>query len=132
MHPPSGVEACGYGASSMTRSTSPSTIAFRRGQTTSDDVQIDHVIPLSYPWQAGAWQWTDEQREAFANDPTELRAVDGPTNNAKGDRGPARWMPPNSGAHCAYAAGWRDVAGAYALVLDPADVARVDEILSGC
>jgi hypothetical protein len=41
-------------------------------------------------------------------------------------------MPPNAGAHCAYAAGWRDIASAYALVLDPADVARVDEILSGC
>jgi hypothetical protein len=27
MHPPSGVEACGYGASSTTRSTSPSTTA---------------------------------------------------------------------------------------------------------
>ncbi len=37
------------------------------------------MIPLSYAWQAGAWQWTDEQREAFANDPAELRAVDGPT-----------------------------------------------------
>jgi hypothetical protein len=38
------------------------------------------VIPLSYAWQAGAWQWNDEQREAFANDQAELRAVDGPTN----------------------------------------------------
>jgi hypothetical protein len=108
------------------------TIPFRRGQGTSDDVQVDHVIPLSYAWHAGAWQWTDEQREAFANDPAELRAVDGPTNNAKGDRGPSRWLPPNPGTHCAYATGWRDIASAYALVLDPADVARVDEILAGC
>jgi hypothetical protein len=56
------------------------TIQFRRGQDTSADVQIDHVIPLAYAWRAGAWEWTTEKREAFANDPAELRAVDGPTN----------------------------------------------------
>ena len=107
-------------------------IAFQRGQTTSDDVQIDHMIPLSYAWQAGAWQWTDQQREEFANDGVELRAVDGPTNNSKGDRAPSRWLPPNPAAHCAYAASWRDVASAHALVLDGQDAARIGEILSGC
>ena len=48
------------------------TIAFQRGQNTSDDVRIDHVIPLSYAWRAGAWQWSDADREAFANDDAEL------------------------------------------------------------
>ncbi|GAA5119034.1 HNH endonuclease family protein [Pseudonocardia adelaidensis] len=108
------------------------TIAFQRGQGTSDDVQIDHVIPLSYAWQAGAWQWSDADREAFANDGAELRAVDGPTNNSKGDRGPSRWLPPNPAAHCTYAASWHDVASAYALVLDGPDAARIEDILSGC
>jgi hypothetical protein len=32
------------------------TIAFRRGQTTSEDVQIDHVVALSNAWQTGAQQ----------------------------------------------------------------------------
>jgi hypothetical protein len=49
------------------------------------------VILLSHAWQAGAWQWKDADREVFANDCAELRAVDGPTNNSKGDRGPSRW-----------------------------------------
>lgn len=90
------------------------------------------MIPLSYAWQAGAWQWTDSEREAFSNDWANLRAVDGPTNNSKGDRGPSRWLPPNPGAHCDYATAWREVASAYALVLDPADSRRVEEVLSGC
>jgi hypothetical protein len=69
-----------------------------------------HIVPLSYAWQAGAWQWSAEQREAFANDPAELRAVDGPTNTRRAARGPARWLPPNAAAHCAYAADWRRLA----------------------
>ena len=32
---------------------SGSTIAFQRGQNTSDDVQIDHVVALSDAWQKG-------------------------------------------------------------------------------
>jgi hypothetical protein len=28
-------------------------IAFQRGQDTSDDVQIDHVVALSNRWQTG-------------------------------------------------------------------------------
>jgi 5-methylcytosine-specific restriction endonuclease McrA len=107
-------------------------IPFQRGQTTSDAVQIDHVIPLSYAWQAGAWQWGEAERKAFSNDPANLRAVDGPTNNSKGDRGPSRWLPPSTNAHCAYAASWRTVTGSYALVLDPADTAAVDDILNAC
>ena len=108
------------------------TIPFRRGQSTSDDVQIDHVIPLSYAWRAGAWQWPESERVAFNNDPTNLRAVDGPTNNRKGDRGPSRWLPPNPDAHCTYAASWRAVADAYALVLDPPDNNALQNVLSAC
>jgi hypothetical protein len=26
-------------------------IEFRRGEDTSDDIKIDHVIPLNYAWQ---------------------------------------------------------------------------------
>jgi hypothetical protein len=108
------------------------TIPFRRGQGTSDDVQIDHVIPLAAAWRAGAWEWTAGQREAFANDPAELRAVDGPTNNRKRDRGPSTWLPPDEAAHCGYAAAWWDLAGSYGLDLDPADVDAIDGLLATC
>jgi hypothetical protein len=45
------------------------TIDFRRGEGTSDDVQIDHVVALSDAWQKGAQRWDDDRRTAFANDP---------------------------------------------------------------
>jgi hypothetical protein len=91
-----------------------------------------HVIPLAYAWRVGAWTWSDPQREAFANDPIELRAVDGPTNNSKRDRGPSRWLPPNAGVHCEYAAAWSSIASAYALPLEQADTDTIARILAGC
>lgn len=61
-------DGCDIASGTLHDSYTGAPIAFRRGQGTSDDVQIDHIIPLSYAWQAGAWQWTDAEREAFNND----------------------------------------------------------------
>src|SRR4051812_43728447 len=79
-------------------------IAFQRGATTSDDVQIDHVVALSDAWQTGAQAWDVNKRTAFANDQLNLLAVDGPLNEAKGDGDAATWLPPNMSYRCAYVA----------------------------
>lgn len=65
-------------------------------------VQIDHVVPLSVAWRSGADRWTSGQRRAFANDPSNLLAVDGPTNMSKGDQTPDEWMPLVPGGWCDY------------------------------
>ncbi|MFF5794644.1 HNH endonuclease family protein [Paeniglutamicibacter sp. NPDC012692] len=80
------------------------TIDFVRGQGTSTRVQIDHVVALSDAWQKGAQQRSAEERLAFANDPLNLLAVDGPTNASKGDGDAATWLPPNKGFRCDYVA----------------------------
>lgn len=67
------------------------TVQFQRGQDTSSEVQIDHIISLSQAWAYGAHNWTNEQRLQFANDPMNLQAVVGVVNTAKSDRGPADW-----------------------------------------
>lgn len=79
------------------------TIPFMRGNQTGAVVQIDHLVPLAYAWDMGARNWTDALRLRFANDPANLLAVDGPTNQDKGDAEPALWMPPNEAFHCQYA-----------------------------
>lgn len=84
-------------------------------------VQIDHVYPLSLAWQHGAEQWSDERREAFANDPRNLIAADGPTNASKGDSGPADWMPLDRDFVCTYARRYAQVAYAYRLTISAAD-----------
>jgi hypothetical protein len=68
-------------------------IDFVKGNKTSTEVQIDHLVPLAAAWRAGAWDWTDGRRREFANHPPELLAVAGAENQAKGDKGPSDWLP---------------------------------------
>ncbi|CAD6441301.1 72a30d6d-7b05-45cb-95ed-aa2526159a2e [Sclerotinia trifoliorum] len=36
--------------------------------TSASDLDIDHLVPLSNAWKAGASAWTTDQRRTFAND----------------------------------------------------------------
>ncbi|MFG2574402.1 HNH endonuclease family protein [Streptomyces sp. NPDC048481] len=84
-------------------------------------VQIDHVMPLSYDWQMGAAHWTKDKREDIANDPLNLIPVDGPTNGAKSDSGPAAWLPPNKLIRCSYSVRVAQVSLKYDLPVTAAD-----------
>jgi hypothetical protein len=109
-----------------------STINFLRGTTTSSDVQIDHVVALSDAWQKGAQQLATEQRTAFANDPLNLQATDGPTNMQKGDGDAATWLPSNKGFRCEYVARQVSVKARYSLWVTQAEHDAIAGILSGC
>ncbi|HEV7627711.1 MAG TPA: HNH endonuclease family protein [Streptomyces sp.] len=95
------------------------TIDWRKQQAT--EVQIDHVMPLSYDWQMGAARWSESERERIANDPLNLIPVDGPTNSSKGDSGPASWLPPNKQIRCAYSVRFAQVALKYKLPVTSPD-----------
>jgi hypothetical protein len=102
-----------------------SVISFQRGAKTGQEVQIDHVVPLAYAWDMGAYTWTDAQRQRFANDPDELLAVQGKANDDKGDLPPGKWMPSNRAFDCRYATIWITVSRKYSLPIDPASAAVV-------
>ncbi|MFF9341037.1 HNH endonuclease family protein [Streptomyces sp. NPDC014773] len=85
------------------------------------EVQIDHVVPLSYSWQMGSSRWSRSKRQQLANDPLNLLPVQGRANSAKGDSGPATWLPPSRDIRCAYAVRFAQVARKYALPVTPAD-----------
>ncbi|WP_248616707.1 GmrSD restriction endonuclease domain-containing protein [Paraoerskovia marina] len=108
------------------------TIDFTRGVGTSNDVQIDHVVALSDAWQKGAQQMTDAQREAFANDPLNLLAVDGPTNASKGAGDAATWLPPNKAFRCEYVALQVAVKLEYELWVTEAEKDAIARVLSAC
>lgn len=95
------------------------TLQWRKQNAT--DVQIDHVVPLSYNWQMGASRWPESKRERMANDPLNLLSVDGPANSAKGDSGPASWLPPHKPVRCAYAVRFAQVALEYGLPVTAPD-----------
>lgn len=95
-------------------------------------VQIDHVVALSNAWQTGAQQLSAERRLAFANDPLNLLAVDGPTNEAKGDGDAATWLPPNKRFRCAYVARQVAVKARYGLWTTPAEHEAIARVLGAC
>ena len=53
------------------------------------------------------------RRWCLANDPIELQAVDGPTNERKGDADAASWLPPNKSYRCTYVTRQVDVKAKY-------------------
>jgi hypothetical protein len=94
------------------------TIAFQRGARVGASVQIDHIVPLAYAWDMGAYDWPYPQRLRFANDPANLLAVEGQANQDKGDSQPALWMPPNNAFWCQYAMQYIAVLRGYQLPVD--------------
>ncbi len=108
------------------------TISFIRGASTSDAVQIDHVVALSDAWQKGAQQLSREQRQALANDPLELLAVDGPANQAKSDGDAATWLPENKSFRCQYIARQIAVKRKYNLWVTQAEFDAMQKVLAVC
>ncbi|WP_067469889.1 HNH endonuclease family protein [Nocardia amamiensis] len=108
------------------------TIQFTRGVKSSDDVQIDHVVALSDAWQKGAQRLSAERRRDLANDPLNLAAADGPTNQSKSDSDAAEWLPPNKGFHCAYVTRQIQVKATYQLWVTQPEKDAMARVLSGC
>jgi 5-methylcytosine-specific restriction endonuclease McrA len=92
-----------------TQCTSPSLIRFNSkhkiisgvwicpytGLTFTDplDLDIEHIVPLSYAYDRGASLWTLHSRRAFANDPENLLVVSKSANRSKGSKSPLEWLP---------------------------------------
>ncbi|AWS48038.1 HNH endonuclease family protein [Streptosporangium sp. 'caverna'] len=89
----------------------------------SDEIQVDHVVPLSYEWRMGASRWPMSKRMRIANDPLNLLPVYGDANEAKGGSGPASWLPPVRRVRCAYVVRFAQVALKYNLPVTRADKA---------
>lgn len=107
-------------------------VEFRRGPTSSQAVQIDHVVALSDAWQKGAQQLTLERRTELANDPLNLIAVSGTSNQQKGDSDAASWLPPNREFRCQYVARQVAVKVKYRLWATHAEKAAIAKVLDTC
>jgi len=108
------------------------TINFVRGNVTSMEVQIDHVIALSNAWQTGAFKLNVVQRTALANDPMNLFAVQGRLNSQKGDGDAATWLPPLKSFRCAYVAQQIAVKAKYSLWVTAPEKEAMTRILTAC
>jgi hypothetical protein len=108
------------------------TIVFTRGQVTSQAVQIDHVVALLDAWQKGAQGLSMTERRNLANDPLNLQAVDGPTNERKGAGDAATWLPPNKGYRCLYVSRQVAVKVKYRLWVTQAERDAIERVLASC
>ena len=106
-------------------------INFVRGVKTSLAVQIDHVVALSNAWVTGAQQLAYATRVKLANDPLELLAVDGPTNQSKSDSDAAEWLP-RASYQCAYVARQISVKKKYKLWVTSAEKSAMARVLATC
>ena len=108
------------------------TINFTRGNTSSMEVQIDHVVALSNAWQTGAFKLSIKERTAFANDPMNLLAVKGRLNSQKGDGDAATWLPPLKSYRCDYVARQIAVKIKYKLWFTAPEKEAIVRILKSC
>ncbi|WIA98016.1 HNH endonuclease family protein [Curtobacterium sp. MCBA15_004] len=115
--------------------TSPYTgqhVDFVRGNTTSTLVQIDHVVALENAWRTGAQQLSLQEREALANDPANLFAVDGHSNAQKRSGDAATWLPAATGFRCTYVEHQVAVKTTYRLWVTPAERDAMARVLDRC
>lgn len=103
--------------------------------TAARGLYIDHLVPLAESWDSGASAWTAQEREAYANDLGEYRAliaVSARSNRSKADQDPATWQPPAAGYRCTYATDWVTLKTRWQLAIDPVEQAALTDTLSAC
>lgn len=100
--------------------------------TAASDLDIDHVVPLKWAHTHGGAQWTKTQKRKFANDPTNLIAAEDNLNQAKSDKGPADWMPPNHAYRCEYLERFTAVVAEYQLQLLHSEKRIMERMSAAC
>ena len=98
-------------------------------------LDVDHMVPLGNAHDSGAWQWSANRREQYANyleDPQHLIAVTASANRSKGARGPDQWKPEDRTYWCQYAVDWITIKSTWKLTVTEAELAGLNEMLYSC
>ncbi|MFE1840620.1 HNH endonuclease family protein [Streptomyces sviceus] len=98
-------------------------------------LDIDHMVPLAEAWDSGAGLWSAKEREEYANDLGDDRAliaVTARSNRSKADQDPADWLPPYAAYRCRYLADWMAVKLRWQLAVDDRERQVLTENLADC
>ena len=128
----SGTKNCVVESGTLIDPYSGTTIYFVKGEKSSMEVQIDHVVALSNAWQTGAFKLTLVKRTEFANDPENLMAVQGRLNSQKGDGDAATWLPPLKSYRCTYVSKQIAIKAKYGLWVTAPEKTAMKNILARC
>ena len=96
-------------------------------------LDVDHLVPLAEAWRSGAWKWSTAQRQVYANDLDDSRAliaVTLSTNRSKGDKDPALWMPEKD--QCTYSENWIAIKIKYSLTVDSKEARKLNTLIDSC
>jgi hypothetical protein len=95
-------------------------------------LDIDHIVPLRHAHGHGGDRWSRAMRARFANDETNLLAVDAGENRSKGAAGPDEWLPANRAFWCEYGHRWRAIKTRYGLMVTPPEARAVRRLTAEC
>jgi len=99
----------------------------------ASQLDVDHLVPLAEAWRSGAWAWTAEQRQDFANDLIDKRAliaVTLTTNRSKGDKDISEWVPKVNS--CGYVQNWIAIKIRYSLTYDTKEAVALSSYFAKC
>ncbi|WP_420708225.1 HNH endonuclease family protein [Streptomyces sp. HGB0020] len=109
------------------------TLAVSKDPHHARQLDVDHLVPLAEAWDSGVSAWTAKEREAYANDLDDPRALIAVSAaRSKADQDPSTWMPPCAGYACQYATDWVADKTRYQLAIDPTESKALTETLSRC
>jgi hypothetical protein len=97
--------------------------------TISQNIDVDHLVPLSFAWKYGASNWTDDKKTQFYNDEDNIILTGSSINRSKGDSSPLEWMPKDETFRCEYVSRFIKILSKYSLVLSPDVMQRLDGLL---
>ena len=98
-------------------------------------LDVDHMVPLGNAHDSGAWQWSANRREQYANylgDPQHLIAVTASANRSKGARGPDQWKPEDRTYWCRYATDWITIKDTWDLTVTGREHDSLVQMLNTC
>jgi hypothetical protein len=87
----------------------------------AQQVEVDHVVALAEAWYSGAYGWSTARREQYANDlgvPWTLVVSSHNSNQSKGSKDPAEWVPPRAADVCPYISSWIEIKTRWGLSID--------------
>ncbi len=103
--------------------------------TSSNQLDVDHMVPLGNAHKSGAWEWSYKRREEYANDltyPEHLITVKSSVNRSKGSKGPDEWKPPRESYWCEYATNWEAIKGRWKLSMTESEKNAVMSMKANC
>ena len=101
--------------------------------TNASKLDVDHLVPLKEAWRSGAWAWTAKQRQDYANDLTDSRALIAVTlnsNRSKSDKDISAWLPAKD--KCGYVKNWVAIKLRYSLTYDEGEALVMRNYFQSC